>query len=73
MELKVDIPEKDLVEFGKESIQQEIQNMLRWLKIKQLFNRISQSLKSFNEQSYYRTLETIRESTWNEYKKDLEI
>ena len=37
MQLTFDIPEKDLVEFGKETIQQEIHKMLKWLKIKQSF------------------------------------
>jgi hypothetical protein len=37
MQLTFDIPEKDLVKFGKETIEQEIQKMLKWLQIKQSF------------------------------------
>lgn len=73
MQLTFDIPEKDLVEFGKETIQHEIQKMLKWLKIKQSFKKISEALKGIDEKSYYRELEKIRESSWDEYKKDLEI
>ena len=73
MQLTFDIPEKDLVEFGKETIQQEIQKMLKWLKIKQSFKKILEALKEIDEKSYYSELERIRESTWNEYKKDLDI
>ena len=73
MQLTFDIPEKDLVEFGKESIQQEIHKMLKWLKIKQSFIKISESLKSVDEKTYYSELEKIRESTWDEYEKGLEI
>lgn len=73
MQLTFDIPEKDLVEFGKETIQQEIQKMLKWLKIKQSFKKISYGLKKYDEKSYYSELEKIRESTWDEYKKELEI
>lgn len=73
MQLTVDIPEKDLVEFGKETIQQEIQKMLKWLKMKQSFKKISSGLQKFDEKSYYGELEKIRESTWDDYKKDLEI
>ena len=65
--------EKDLMEFGKETIQQEIQKMLKWLKIKQSFKKISEELKEFDEKSYYRELEKIRESTWEEYKKDMDV
>ena len=73
MQLTFDIPEKDLVEFGRESIQQEIHKMLKWLKIKQSFIKISEGLKSIDEKNYYSELKTIRESTWDEYKKELEI
>lgn len=73
MQLTFDVPEKDLVEFGKETIQQEIQKMLKWLKIKQSFIKISNALKVIDEKSYFRELEKIRESTWDEYKKELKI
>jgi len=71
MQLTFDIPEKDLVEFGKESIKQEIHKMLKWLKIKKSFKIISEGLKSVDEKTYYRELEIIRESAWNEYKKEV--
>ena len=73
MQLTVDIPEKDLVEFGKETIQQEIHKMLKWLKIKQSFKKISESLQRFDEESYSRELDKIRDATWDEYKKDLKL
>ncbi|MFQ5627498.1 MAG: hypothetical protein ACE5I1_01960 [bacterium] len=73
MELTVDIPESDLVEFGKETIQQEISKMLKWLKIKHSFQKISDGLKEIDEKSYFRQVEKIRSSTWDEYKKDLEL
>ncbi|MDW7680755.1 MAG: hypothetical protein SCK70_09335 [bacterium] len=73
MKLTFDIPEKDLVEFGKETIQQEIHKMLKWLKIKQSFKKISESLQRIDEGSYYQELDKIRETTWDEYKKDLKL
>ena len=72
MQLTVDIPEKDLVEFGKETIQQEIQKMLKWLQIKQSFKKISEGLKKIDEKSYHNELEKIRESSWDEYKKEIQ-
>ena len=73
MQLTFDIPEKDLVQFGKETIQQEIHKMLKWLKIKQSFKEISKGLQQIDEESHYRKLEKIRETTWDEYKKDLKL
>ena len=70
MQLIFDIPEKDLVEFGKETIQEEILKMLKWLKIKHSFYKISEGLKHIDEKSYNTELDKIRESSWKEYKKD---
>ena len=71
MEMTIDIPEKDLIEFGKESVHKEIKNTLKWMKIKNSFQKISKELKGLDEKSYYAELEAIREYAWNEYKKDL--
>ncbi len=72
MQLTVNISEKDLIEFGKESVQKEIESALKWMRIRQAFGKISKELKSsFDEQDYYRKLEEIRESAWNEYKKTI--
>ncbi len=72
MQLTVDISEKDLIEFGRESVQKELDNTLKWMKIRRSFVKISKGLKSsFDEQDYYRTVEEIRESAWNEYKKKI--
>lgn len=73
MQLTFDIPKKDLADFGKETIEQEIHRMLKWLRIKKSFNKISQNLKEVDKQSYYRELENIRESSWNEYKDKFEL
>lgn len=67
MQLTFDIPEKDLIEFGKETIEQEIHKMLKWLKIKQSFTKISDGLQHIDDEAYYRKLEKIREATWDEY------
>ena len=71
MQLTFDISEKDLAELGKETIQREIQKMLKWLKVKQSLKKISEALKEYDTNSYYGELEMIRESSWNEYKKNL--
>lgn len=72
MELTVDVPETDLIEFGRDSVQKEIENTVKWMKIKRSFRKISEELRSsFDDQEYYETLEDIRASAWNEYSKNL--
>lgn len=73
MQLTFDIPEKDLAEFGKDTIQQEIEKMLKWLKIKHSFKKISAHVQELDHSSYYQELKKIREETWQEYKKDIDL
>ena len=71
MQLMLDVPETDLIEFGKDSVQKEIENTIKWMKIKRSFGKISRELQSsFDERDYYEALEDIRESAWNEYSKN---
>ncbi len=72
MQLNVDIPEKDLIELGKETIQREIEKLVKWLKIKRSVEKISKDLQSFDERFYYEEVEKVREASWEEYKADLE-
>ncbi len=71
MQLTIEVPEKDLVAFGQESVQREIVRTLRWMRIRQSFKKISAELSSLDEQAYFQELETIRASTWDEYKQEL--
>ncbi len=71
MQLTIEVPEKDLVAFGRESVQREIARTLRWMKIRQSFKNISAELSSLDEQMYFQELEAIRAATWDEYKREL--
>ncbi len=68
MELTIEISEKDLLAYGAESVQREIGHTLRWMKIRQSFQKISTGLKNFAEQDYLRELEEIREAAWKAYQ-----
>jgi hypothetical protein len=67
MQMTIERPEKDLLIFGKESIQKEITQMLRWMKICSSFRKISSELQSFEQEQYFQELEAIREETWQEF------
>ncbi len=71
MEMTIEIPDKDLIEFGRESVYREIKNTLKWMKIKNLFRKISKELRTVDEKYYYDELEAIRESAWNEYNENV--
>ncbi len=71
MEMTIDIPDKNLIEFGRESVFREIKNTLKWMKIKNSYRKISKELRIMDEKTYYNELEDIRESAWHEYKKEV--
>ncbi len=73
MQLVIDIPEKDLIEFGKKTIEEEFQRTLQWLKIRNSFEILAQKLQQYDKKDYCKTLEAIREDAWREYKKDLHL
>lgn len=74
MQLTIDISEKDLVEFGMESIQREIDSTMKWMRIRQKFGKISEELRSsFDEEDYYRKVKEVREFAWDDYKKSLSL
>lgn len=73
MQLTMDISEHDVAEFGKDAIQREFENALKWIRIKQAFRNISTDLGAFDAQEYAQQIEIIRESAWNEYKQGLNL
>ncbi|MDQ7052206.1 MAG: hypothetical protein Q9P14_04670 [candidate division KSB1 bacterium] len=73
MQLVIDIPEKDLIEFGKKTIEEEFQRTLQWLKIRNSFEILAHKLQQYDQKDYCETLEAIREDAWLEYKKELNL
>ncbi|MBN1348527.1 hypothetical protein JXJ21_03895 [candidate division KSB1 bacterium] len=73
MQLTFDIPEKDILEFGKDSVQKEIQRLFKWMKIKQSFQKIAGELKHYDAAKYDEEMSKIRESAWDEYKQGLDL
>ena len=73
MQLQIEIPEKDLIEFGKATIQAEIEKALKWLKIKQAFLKVSEGLKEIDKELYRKEIEEIRSISWERYKSEMII
>ena len=71
MQLTMDISERDVAEFGKDAIQREFENALKWVRIKRAFRLISADLSRFDAREYAHEIEMIRESAWNDYQQGL--
>ena len=70
MQMTIDIPEKDLIEFGTESIYKEISTTIKWLKMKNSLKKLSKELIKLDEKYYWKEIESIRQSAWNDYSEN---
>ena len=52
-------------------VNQEMRNTLKWMRLKKSFRKISKEMGAIDKESYFKELENIRESAWNEYKDGL--
>jgi len=68
--MTIDIPEKDLIEFGTESIYKEISTTIKWLKMKNSLKKLSKELIKLDEKYYWKEIESIRQSAWNDYSEN---
>lgn len=68
MQITFNIPEKELAEFSKKTIQEEIERMPTWLKIKHSFKEISHGLKVMDKNFYEAEIERIKKSSWLDFQ-----
>ncbi len=74
MKLIFEIPDEALLDFGKEAIEREMQDSLKWLHIRRNFTNIAQNLQGrWQESDYLQELSEIRAEAWQEYKQDLDL
>ncbi|XGB39990.1 MAG: hypothetical protein LVT47_04035 [Cyanobacteria bacterium LVE1205-1] len=73
MKVEVEISDLDLLEFGKGAIAKELQNSLKWLKMRRNFAGIAQEFQAHWQFSDQQQLTEIPSEVWQEYKKDLKL
>ncbi len=74
MQLTIEIPEQDLLDFGRQTIQQELQASIKWLRLRNRLELIAQGLNEiYSEADHKAAVAQIRAEAWQEYKKDLKL
>lgn len=68
----LEVKDEDLLQLGKTRVREEVEQTLKWMKIKGLFKSISEELKG-SEVNYESEIEKIKEEAWQEYKKELPL
>jgi hypothetical protein len=72
MQLTIDIPDRDIADFGRQAIEKELANSIKWLRLRNRFTQLAQGLwETHKEADYQRNLQEIRADAWETYKKDL--
>jgi hypothetical protein len=68
----LDIKDEDLLQMGETKIKEEIEQTLKWIKMKGLLKSISKALKSLKI-DYEKEVEVVKKEAWKEYKKGLTL
>ena len=68
----LDIKDEDLLQLGKKKIKEEIEQTLKWIRMKGLLKSISKALKSLKI-NYEKEVEIVKKEAWKEYKKGLPL
>ncbi|MBW4536691.1 MAG: hypothetical protein KME09_22425 [Pleurocapsa minor HA4230-MV1] len=74
MKLVFEVPDQALQDFGKQVIEKEVKDSLKWLYLRRSCVVMAENLRTTWQESDYETkLAEIRAETWQEYKQDLEL
>jgi len=74
MEIVIDVSEQELIKFGKNFIKKKIQDYIENITLLENLEEVSRVLNdTFTYREYEDILEKVREDSWKEYKKDLDI
>ena len=68
----LEVKDEDLLQMGKAKVKEEMEQTLKWMKIKGLLKSISEALRSLKV-DYDKEIEKIKEEAWQEHKKELSL
>jgi len=68
----LEVKDEDLLQMGKVKVKEEMEQTLKWMKIKGLLKNISEALRSLKI-DYDKEIEKIKEEAWQEHKKELPL
>lgn len=74
MKLTIEIPDEEVYELGRKTLQSKIEEYVEILKLEKVLEEVSMEIKEvFSEEDYWKEVEKIREEAWQEYKKELNL
>ena len=74
MKLTIEIPDEEVYELGRKTLQSKIEEYVEILKLEKVLEEVSMEIREvFSEEDYWKEVEKIREEAWQEYKKELNL
>jgi hypothetical protein len=70
--IMLEIRDEDLLQMGELRIKEEIEQTLKWMKMKGLLKSIASALSSLKI-DIEKEVEIIKEEAWQEYKKEIPL
>ena len=72
MQLTIEVSEQDLLELGRETLEQELQAALKGLRQRHRLVLLAEALReTHTEAEHQEAVEQVRAEAWREYKQDL--
>lgn len=68
--IHLEVPDDVIFEYGKENLTEQLENFIRENTLKKIIVKLSQTINMPLDQ-YQKTLEHIRQESWDEYKKGI--
>lgn len=68
----LELSDEDLLQLGEIKIKEELEQTLKWLKMKGLLKSIAHALSTL-EIDYEGEVEKIKQESWQEYKEDIPL
>lgn len=72
MKLEIEVSEQDLLEFGKQAVENEMQASLKRMRLRIAFTKLSEKIReAWNEEDYWQEVKLARKDAWESYRKEV--
>lgn len=72
MKLEIEVSEQDLLEFGRQAVEREMQDSLKRMRLRTSFAQLSEKIRgAWSEEDYWKEVDLARQEAWEIYRKDI--
>lgn len=72
MKLEIEVSEQDLLEFGRQAVEKEMQASLKRMRLRTSFTQLSEKIReAWSEEDYWKEVDLARKESWEIYRKEI--